>query len=100
MIRGTTPTHYFTLPFGREMIESIEIGYGQKGRVVLVKRTDDCTFNGNEVSVKLTEQESMSFTRGGAVEVQIRVRTPEGDVIASDVITVSCDRCLFDEVME
>ena len=98
MIRGTTPTHYFYLPFGREIVASLDICYAQKDKPVLVKSLTDCTYEGNTVSVKLKPEDTLLFTAHRCVEVQVRVHTLGGEVLMSDVVRVSCEKCLFDGV--
>ena len=99
MIRGTTPTHRFVLPFDTDMIQTVQIIYAQNDETVLTKGNDDCTFDGNTVSVKLTQQETFLFTEGACVEVQVRVLTTDGDAVASHVMRVHCDECLSSEVL-
>lgn len=99
MIKGTTPTHTFALPFGTEAIKTIEISYAQNDAVVLTKTNDDCTFNGNDVSVKLTQEDTLSFIEGACVEVQVRVLTLGNEVLASNIMRVHCDECLSDGVL-
>lgn len=99
MIRGTTPNHIFSLPFGTEMIKTIEITYAQDGTVKLTKGNDGCTFDGNTVSVKLSQKETLMFIEGTCVDVQIRVLTMGGDVVASNIMRMHCDECLSDGVL-
>jgi hypothetical protein len=100
MIRGTTPTHNFVLPIETEMVQAIQIIYAQKGETVLTKGKGDCTFDGNSVSVKLTQQETFMFSEDEYVEIQIRVLTPAGDALASHIMRVHCDECLSNEVLQ
>ena len=100
MIKGTTPEHIFSLPFGTEMIKTIEITYAQNDTVKLTKGNDDCTFDGSNVSVKLTQEETLLFIEDTCVEVQIRVLTMGGDVVASHIMRISCDDCLSDGVLK
>lgn len=99
MIRGTTPTHEFVLPFPCEMVKTVQIIYAQNDTVILEKENNDCTMNGNVVSVKLTQEDTFSFSEDSCVEVQIRVLTCDGDVLASHIMRVSCDECLYDGVL-
>ena len=100
MIRGTTPTHSFVLPFGQEMIKTIEITYEQKFKTILKKKNDGVEFDGNLASVKLTQKETFMFEDGPAVKIQIRVLTPRGDVVASNPMFASVEECLSEEVLE
>ena len=99
MIKGTTPTHVFTLPFDTEMVKTVQVIYGQGGVVKATKGNEDCTLEGKTVTTKLTQEETFSFVEGSCVEVQIRVLTHSGDVLASHVKRVHCEECLSDEVL-
>lgn len=99
MIRGSTPTHIFTLPFGAETVKTIEITYAQNEKVKLQKANADCVLEGNTVSIKLTQEDTFKFDEKPLVEIQIRVLTLGGDVIASDIMYTTVKRCLSDEVL-
>lgn len=96
---GSTPTHRFTLPFDEESISALEITYCQNRRVVLRKNERECVIKGNTVEVKLSQEETFEFTADVNVEIQIRVVSSNGEVFPSDIFTVSCKRCLSDEVL-
>ena len=100
MIKGTTPTHEFMLPFDTDVIQAIQIIYAQNGETVMTKDKNDCTFDGNKVSVKLKQEETFLFAEDACVEIQVRVLTPAGDALASHVMRVHCDECLSDEVLQ
>ena len=99
MIRGTTPTHTFSLPIQTVLIKDIEITYAQNGAVVLTKGIADCVCSDNEVSVRLTQEDTFLFVDGICVEVQLRVLTLGGDVLSSHVMRVHCNECLSCEVL-
>lgn len=96
---GTTPTHYFALPFDVSLIRSIEITYGQNGKVVLQKDERDCTMEGNTVSVELSQLDTFEFKGGVNVQIQLRVLDINGTVSASEIMSVSCQKCLSDGVL-
>ena len=104
---GTTPKHIFTLPFSaEEEVEAVEITYSQNGKVKLRKTKDDCTITGNDIIVELSQEDTFNFcetdiivTTDIIVKIQIRVRLKDGQVLASDIITCNCQRCLSHEVL-
>lgn len=98
-MRGTTPTHRYTLPFDESMVRNLRIIYTQGGEKKFVKTLNDCTWEGNTVVVKLTQENTLSFDEMNLVEIQIRALTHEGDAPKSRVIQVNPGRCLEDEVM-
>lgn len=99
MRKGSTPTHTFTMPpetAGK--ISAVEITYTQNKQVILQKREQDCTIEGDVVSVTLSQEETFLFKDDVNVHIQIRIKVG-GKVIPSDVIRVSCDECLSSEVI-
>ena len=97
MRRGTTPTHTFTLPFDPSMIEKLRIVYVQMGQVVLTKTEEDIKITGNDVSVRLAESDTLKLKCKQNVDIQLKVLTKGGDVLVSDIYTVSVSRCLCEE---
>lgn len=98
MIRGTTPTHTFNLPFDTALIDKIKITYAQNGVVVLTKEKADCKFDGNAATVKLTQEDTLKFD-ASRVQIQIRVLTMGGDALASDIVTKTCGEVLEEGVL-
>jgi hypothetical protein len=99
MIRGTTPTHTFTLPFDTGLIKTILITYKQNNNIKLQKWTNECEFLGDTVSVKLSQEDTLQFEGNIPVQIQIRVLTFSGDATASDVMRVRCEDVLYDGVL-
>lgn len=100
MICGTTPTHTFTLPFDVDLIKSVRVIYAQDNQIVFVKNTEDCTLADNTVTVKLTQEETLSFDYKKAVEIQVRVLTADDESLVSGIKCVSVGRCLDEDVIE
>jgi hypothetical protein len=95
---GTTPTHTFTLP---EEIAAVtakaRVIYAQCNNVVLTKEVTALT--GNDVVVKLTQEETLTFHNRRPVDIQLRVLTTGGDALTSDIISRDCCDCLENEVI-
>lgn len=100
MKRGTTPTHIFTLPFDTETVKTARIIYSQSNEVIFVKTGDQLTLDGDTITVKLTQEDTLAFDCKKNVEIQVRVLTHSGDAMASDIEQVSPYRCLEDEVLK
>ena len=96
MRRGTTPTHTFVLAVDAAVVRKVRVLYSQNGKVVLTR--DDADLEGNVATVKLTQEETLQFTGGSRVEIQVRLLTLGGDALASDIISVPVDRLLESEV--
>lgn len=99
MIQGTTPTHYFTLPFSADIVANARIVYAQNERVVLKKELPDCECDGNVISVKLSQEETLLFDCNKPVEIQMRVLTNADDSLVSNINVVTVARCLDREVL-
>ena len=99
MIRGTTPTHIFSLPVSAETIKTIRVVYAQNDVIKLTKKNEDCTMSGNSVTIKLTQEDTFLFDDDACVDVQVRVLTNSGDALASRVMRIHCEECLSDEVL-
>lgn len=99
MIRGTTPTHEFALPFTADLLKAIEITYAQCGKVMLQKSMADCEIEGNVVRVNLTQEETLAMSNSMYVDIQMRVLTLQDDALASRIMRVRVEDCLSGEVL-
>ncbi len=99
MICGTTPTHIFEIPFDTAIVKEALVVYVQGGSEIVRKETDDCSMEGKQIGVELTQEETLSFNPNMNVEIQIRVLTTEGVAYASRPCVVSVVKCLTDEVI-
>ena len=99
MIRGTTPTHTFTFSVDLSDVKDFVITYVQKGKIVLEKRKHDCTISDNKVAVTLTQEETLAFDHLTMVEMQAKVLTNGGTVLASNIFTTHVSRILNEEVL-
>ena len=99
MIRGTTPRHVFALPFHTDTLAKVRVIYSQGGRVVLAKCDEDLILEENQVTVLLTQEDTLAFRCGLSVDIQLRVLTHTGEALASKIIHAPVERCLENEVM-
>lgn len=96
MYRGTTPTLNFTLPFDTSNITALSVAFAQDEVVVLEKTYHDCVMSGKEVSVALTEEDTLLLDQDKReVEIQLRVGCGTSR-LASKIIKTSVDRILKD----
>lgn len=100
MKRATTPTHEFFLPIEAEMIKRFLLTYSQNENVVLEKRENDMTVDGNVWRIKLTQEETNLFSGDKIAYAQIRVLTTGGDALASSRYPISVLPVDNDEVLE
>ena len=99
MIRGTTPIHIFEIPFEVSLLEKIEITYSQKNKIVLQKHKEDVGLSGTEITLKLTQEETLKFNTTDNVLIQIRVKTTSGEVLANEIILASVSQVLSEEIL-
>lgn len=99
MIQGTTPTHYFTLPFEADQVAEARLIYKQGGKEILRKETADFQRQDNQISVTLTQEETFRFDYRSNVKIQLRVRTASGKVMNTEPMLISVAECLDTEVL-
>ena len=99
MIRGTTPTHTFTISVDLADVKDFVITYVQKGAIVLEKKKADCTISDSKIVVTLTQKETLKFDHTSMVEMQAKVLMNSGTVVASQIFTTNVDRILNEEVL-
>lgn len=99
MVRGTTPTLEFTLPFDTSNLAAAWVTLAQSDSEVLTKTLEECKCEGKMLLVKLTQEETLKLQQENNTEIQLRVRTKAGEALASDIITRNTDRILKDGVI-
>lgn len=96
MIRGTTPTLRFELPFQAEAIAALSIAFKQKDVLRVEKTLNDVKCEGNIISCKLEQKDTLALDDQFKIDIQLRIRTVHGDAIASNIIKTSIGRLLRD----
>lgn len=99
MIRGTTPTLEFNLPFDTSVLDVAYISISQDDNVVIEKQLSDCVVGETTLTVKLTQEDTLKLEARDKVEIQIRVRTKEGEALASNIKTTYAAKILKDGVI-
>lgn len=97
MIRGTTPTLMFTLPFDVSNAVRIWITFSQDNREVFTLEKSDLEITENVIKCRLTQSQTLSLKHNARVEMQIRISRYSGsmeDALASNIITTSVQRIL------
>lgn len=100
MRRGTTPTFTFTADMDCTQLDKLDISFAQRDEVVLSKGLADCVIDGNEITVHLTEEDTLLFdSRKNPVRIQIRAGI--GDTrIASNTMHTTAEAILKDGCLE
>lgn len=99
MIRGTTPTHVFELPFSTDLLKQFLITYAQEGEIVLEKAKDDCELLEETIRVTLTQEDTLKFSHENCVEIQLKVLTINGQLLATPICFAQIGRILNSEVL-
>ena len=99
MIRGTTPTLEFTIPFNTSLLAEAFVTLSQNENVILDKALHECKCEERKLSVKLTQEETLKLDCNCKTEIQVRARTLEGEALASDIVVVNTERILKDGVI-
>ena len=89
----------FVLPFDTSQLAEAYVTLSQNGEVVLDKNLGECKADSNKISVRLTQEETLQLNASIVTEIQLRVRTIEGEALASDIITQPTFRILKDGVI-
>lgn len=94
MIRGTTPTLEFSLPFDTAELAEAYVTFAQRGRIRLDIPLAQCEEDGSILRVRLTQEQTLALTAQADVEIQIRCRDTVGNATASEIVRVDCGRIL------
>ena len=103
MIRGTTPTIIYKLPFETSIIKSAEIvlKYIDNNKKVIIEKTlEDCELGETSISTRLTQEETLGLPAPSKVSVQLRILTTGDVALATEVKTVFVRKLLKGDVIE
>lgn len=99
-VQGTTPTHTFRLSINTDSIAQVRISYAQEDKIVVEKTESDCKMGEKSISVTLTQQETMKLNPKRFVEVQLKIMTDIGTVLASPVQKLTVEKILNTKVLK
>lgn len=101
MRRGTTPyIHFHIAQLDATRMKEIEVTFRQNEDIV-VKNGQEVKVDGaHDFSVKLTQEDTLSFRAHRPVEVQARFISADDNVIATTIRKIDCNDILNDEVIE
>lgn len=99
MIKGTTPTHTFNIPFDTSLVKVCRIIYAQNDEVLFIKTNEDCTLEGSVIKTRLTQEDTFMFDHNKPVQIQLRILTKNGESLSSVINKVGVSNCLGNEVL-
>lgn len=103
MIRGTTPTLLYDLPFSASLIKSAEITieYSDNLKKILITKTlEDCELGEASISTRLTQEETLQLPAPATVLVQLRVLTNDDIALATESMGIEVKKLLAGDVIE
>ena len=97
MRRGTTPTNIFkTKDISLVEASVLFVTYQQNGETIFEKTLEDCEITEEDVTVHLTQEETLALSNTQLVQIQIRVGFPDGSRLASNVVKAPAGKILKD----
>lgn len=100
MYRATTPTHRFTFPADIvPLIDKVKITYAQKNEILFELDESVLVWDGNVASITLSQEQANLFNSKKVGQVQLRVLTVDGSVLATEIFDFEVGYVLDDEVM-
>lgn len=100
MKRFTTPHFTFEFEdFDFSLIKCLRVYFEQKGELILTKKTEHCTFDGNTIEVKLTQEETALFDCTKYARIQLHILTVEGEAVLTEIYERYVGECLGSEVI-
>ena len=84
IIRGTTPTLTFNLPFEVSTLEMGFIVIQQGGSTVIEKEFSDCVCSGTSVAAQFTQNETLKLCSHCNAEVSLVVKTLVGERLETE----------------
>ena len=99
MVQGTTPTFILTLPNTVDLGAISNLYFSlEQGTTKLRKTGNELSINGQDVSVYLTQAETLKFNTGRA-NLQLNWTYPDGSRACSNIVNVNVGLNLIKEVV-
>lgn len=100
MVQGTTPTFILTLPNDIDLGEAAHVYFTLRQKGTMIEKQDtELTIDENEVSVYLSQEETLSLAVGAAL-LQLNWTYANGARVCSEIASVSISENLLKAVVE
>ena len=96
VMRGSTPTQRFEIPFETELLTEFNIYFAQNGNTILTKTMADCRLEKNAIVLDLSREDTLIFDDKKTLEIQLDLNFGE-KWIPSDIMYTSVKRFLGKE---
>lgn len=98
MIRGTTPTIEFRLPFEVDKLLVVLVTFAQNGQIKLTKTEAECELKERSINLWLTQEETLDFTADAPIDIELKVKTTSYNVLVEQ-FRIAAQNCVNDEVI-
>ena len=101
MIRGTTPTLRFKIPYTTEQIQLGYIAFSRKGKVFLdiPFSNERVLLEDNYIYLTFTQEDTLMFNSRTVYSVQLRILLQDNIAVASNILTIPVDSILKNGVI-
>ena len=99
MYRGTTPTLILRLPIPTSEIAEAYITFNQSNRNLIEKPLSICSCEGEQITLKLTQEETLRLDSRIKVNCQIRGNFINGDTFVTTIKTLTVNDILKEGVI-
>lgn len=99
MIRGTTPPVIIRLPNDASNYKEIVCTFQQFGKTVIEKKLSEMTVEGQELSFRLSQEETLGLTHGEYLKIQLRAVTNDDRALATWTTVTTVEDVLNDKVL-
>ena len=100
MVRGTTPTLRFLVPYGAAEIQSGYITFAQLGKTKLEKTIAEEQVTGDgEITLALTQEDTLELSSNCLCQIQLRLKLAGDRAAASNILSCSVDEILKEGVI-
>ncbi len=100
---GSTPKHIFIVPNDIDITNyrEIQIVYSQAGKKIIIKNSlfNEIEVSNNNLIVSLSQEDTFKVNPNRDIKIQVRIMLADGEVIASNHITVSALKCLDSRIL-
>ena len=98
MYQATNPTLLFTTPYTQDQVEKLRVTLTQNNEAINFSESD-VTWDGNTVSMELTQEQTAKLRTRPTLAIQMRVKLSSGKVLSSQIIYTTVSETFNLEVL-
>lgn len=99
IVRGTTPTISFGLPFSTDLLDTGFVTVKQREEVIIEKELSVCECSGNTLTARLAQADTLALEVGTHAKIRLVVKTTGGDRLETKDFVVRVSDTCKDEVI-